>query len=584
MARQFLKLIESKKTALLIFILISIVFCHPILSNIANSAGNDWPVHLTIRAVAREAILVYRQIPLWNPYLWGGNVMLANPHEGYLFSPALILILLFGTEIGVKLEIIFYYVIGLLGMFLLCKEFKMGKIVSFLPPILFMLNSYHSLHLTEGHDQFMHVALLPYIFLFYLKGLIRRRYVLSSAIIFSLIFLIKSGYIFAYTFLFLIMFSLFLTVKIKKLIPLKVLSIILIFFVLLSGIKLLPMLDFLQQISPRILTADTGGHLNAKAIVNIFLNRFQRLDPYNKDIFEYQACGWHEYGCYVGIVPILLFILAVPFLFKKRWPLILTGIIFFILACGNFAEFSLWNLLHRLPFFDWLGVPSRFIIMFVFCFSILSGLLLSRLEEYRFLRRERYNLWKNIFLSALVFIIFIDLCVVNSATFNDAFTLPKPLADKNRPFRQVAGDYVGYYTSYSQFLKNEGVINCSETINLPVKAVAYSSPLYKGEVFLADGEGDVAISFWSPNRLVIDVILESKEGRVVINQNYAHDWKVKDGRDAEPYQGLISAELFPGDKQLVFYYLPSSFILGTFLSSIGIILFVIFWKKLSIKA
>ena len=579
MKGHFRELIESKKMVLFIFILISIVFCQPILRDISNSAGNDWPVHLTIRGVARESILAYRQLPLWNPYLWGGNVLLANPHEGFFFSPALILILLFGTEIGVKLEILFYYIIGMFGMFLLCKQFKMSKIASLLPPILFMLNSYHSLHLTEGHDQFMHVAFLPYIILFYLKGIARRRYVLLSAIFFSLIFLIKSGYIFAYTFLFLVMFSILLSVMTKKLIPFKALNIILIFFILLSSIKLIPMLDFLQQIPPRVMSVDDGGHLTVKAIINIFLNRTQRVDPYNKDIFEYQAAGWHEYGCYVGILPILLFLLAIPFLLKKKWPLILTGIAFFVLACGNFAEFSLWSLLHRLPFFDCLRVPSRSIIMFIFCFSILSGMLLSRFEEHRFMKYKHYNLLKDIFCGILVFLILIDLYVVNSVTFNDAFTLPKPLTDKSKPFKQVSPNYDGYFTVYIHFLRNEGTVFSDEAIRLPLKAIPSDSPLYKGEVFLAKGRGSAVTNFWSPNKIDVDVALASENGRIIINQNYVRGWKVNDGRHVEPYQGLISAEIFPGDKQLIFYYLPDSFLLGALLSSLGIILLVILWKR-----
>ena len=156
--------------ALLIFFAVSLAFAYPVLQKIGNWGIHDWDQHLMYNAVPKNTILEFKQFPLWNPYYCGGNVMLANPQSGFL-NPLFIFVLLFGEVIGLKLLIIIYLIIGLLGMFLLARHLKISLISSYLTAFLFMLSGLYAMRVSIGHTVWMQVALMPYVFLFYLKSL-----------------------------------------------------------------------------------------------------------------------------------------------------------------------------------------------------------------------------------------------------------------------------------------------------------------------------------------------------------------------------------------------------------------------------
>ena len=64
--------------AFFVFVVLSILYCHPIFKNITNWGIYDWDQHFSYHEVPRETLLTYHQFPFWNPYNCGGNVMLAN--------------------------------------------------------------------------------------------------------------------------------------------------------------------------------------------------------------------------------------------------------------------------------------------------------------------------------------------------------------------------------------------------------------------------------------------------------------------------------------------------------------------------
>ena len=104
--------------ALLFFCMLAVIFTWPILARFDNWGIQDWDQHLFYQDAPRTMLLQYGQFPLWNPYYGGGMPMLANPQSTFL-SPVWIFVLIFGAVRGVKLEIVFYLVAGLLGVYLL---------------------------------------------------------------------------------------------------------------------------------------------------------------------------------------------------------------------------------------------------------------------------------------------------------------------------------------------------------------------------------------------------------------------------------------------------------------------------------
>src|SRR3989442_2837004 len=69
----------------------------------------DWRYFQTLLEVARRSVLWFHQVPLWNPYSCGGEVLLANP-QSQVATPAFLFTLGFGTALGVKLGLLAYLV------------------------------------------------------------------------------------------------------------------------------------------------------------------------------------------------------------------------------------------------------------------------------------------------------------------------------------------------------------------------------------------------------------------------------------------------------------------------------------------
>ena len=549
---------SSSFIALLVFVFLSIIYCHPIFKNINNWGIDDWDQHFLYHAVPRETLLRYHQFPLWNPYYCGGNVMLANTQARFM-SPTFFFVLVFGTVPGLKLEIWFHLLLGMMGMFLLSRRVGIGRYSSYLPPIIFMFSSMYVFHLAVGHTWFMAIAYLPYVILFYLKGMQKLRYGILSGAFIALMILEGGVYPAPHTALFLGIFSVFLSLKFKSFSFLKLFGIVCLFTFIFSAVKLIPTAEFFRDY-PRLV--ESKDHLSPKMLYYILFSRAQSHDVRYPGI---QLYGWWEYSSYIGFLPVVLWLLGSIFSFKKQWPLIFTGLIFFALALGDFSSFSPWHLLHQIPVFSSHHVPSRFMIGFIFSISLLSGVCLTKLETV--LKKTHLNRIGYIFCILPIAFILLDLMSVNSKIFAEAFTTTPPVIHHNSNFSQISGYH---HQMYPAFLQNEGTLNAYEPTHIPTRAIAKTDPNYQGEVFFTSN-GEATIASWSPNKVVVKVHAESK-GSLVLNQNFAPNWKAKNKHQVKPHNGLVSTEVIPGDEQITFYYLPTSFIVGSIISFIGIVL------------
>ena len=133
----FKRYLKNKFTALIIFVIISLIFVSPIFHNFDNIGIMDWDLRLFYNEVARTTVLEYKQFPFWNPYYCGGNIFLAHPESSFL-SPLFVFILLFGTVYGLKIAIIIHLILGLFFMFLLCRYLKLNVYSSYLASFLYI--------------------------------------------------------------------------------------------------------------------------------------------------------------------------------------------------------------------------------------------------------------------------------------------------------------------------------------------------------------------------------------------------------------------------------------------------------------
>lgn len=396
-------------------------------------------------------------------------------------------------------------------------------------------------------------------------------------------------------------------------IGLKNLTLILTFTFLIGAIKFVPMISWVSN-HPRLITDYSGFSL--EILYHSLLGRDQQFLPPSVerlnieiswvgtqetglDFLKGMTYGWEENAMYVGWVPLVLFSIGAIISFKKHWKLILASFIFLWLSFGNRTPISLWNVLHSFPIFSSLRVAQRFRMIFIFCLALISGLSLSKIKK-SLLRRSngRHKSLINILSFLVVIFVLADLVVVGSPVFEQAF--------QTRPMKNFESTFYTWYKKWPDgsffqvsgrppdappshkfllplFQLNVGATEGYESaMEVQRNAIPWDDSRYRGEVFLLNTTGTVSITYFSPNRVKVSVNA-SKEGYIVLNQNYSPGWKVKGSHhnEIESINGLISTFITADDQNVTFYYLPDSFLIGCFLTltSVFLILFGVTYSK-----
>jgi len=218
-------------------------------------------------------------------------------------------------------------------------------------------------------------------------------------------------------------------------------------------------------------------------------------------------------------------------------------------------------------------------IIFMLCLAVLSGLGFEAAKNYLSRFMANRVLLRSLLLGVIL-AVFLDLMVVNSPVWRDAFiSLPLKVAKSGR-FYQLEECPVKDNENplYIAFLQNVGVVLYDhETIEVPRYVASIGSPDYKSEAYLRGVKGVVNISEWSPNRVAVDVEPQGT-GYLVLNQNYYPGWRAKGSRalKVEPVGGLVAVKVAPDEKKVVFFYLPVSFIAGSAVSLVTLLSTILF--------
>lgn len=552
----------------LFFITLAFACCFPLLKDLQISCRGDWDYFSSLHEVSSLTIFEYHQFPLWNPYAGGGISLIGNPQSGFL-SPIFFLTGLFGVFVGLKIAVWLHTFLGLWGMWLLAGHLGLKGPARLAPAFIFIFSSTWALHLTEGHMVWLPAAFLPLLFLAFLKGLREKRWLLMAGIIESIMFYEGGTYVFVFSILFVALYAACYSLEIRSWQPLFANIGINILAAALSAPKLLPMLEMLGS-NPRPMSA--GSPLAWDDILAFLIER--------------TGGGW-ETGAYVGITVVVLYVLSFSLLRQQR-SLLLVSLFMLLLAMGNFATFSPWNILHKLPLFSSFHVPTRVLIVFNFSVALLVGLIL---EKFRNSSDHRINF----FFWGIVLLIGADLLLLSHSIFGEASKtknesvlganfklieikrelyrvaptqsagLGRSVPSGHLPFSQIRIPgferfvHGGYSDQYLPLLKNQGVVDAYEPIQFAHNARAVTDADYRGEYYLS-GAGELKQLSWSPNRLVFHVNLP-EDGRLVINQNFSTDWHSSEGSVTNS-NGLLAVNLSAGEHDVELFYLPYSFVLG----------------------
>ncbi len=556
-----------------LFLALAIILILPAFYGGGGGGLDIWQQGLFVAAVPRHIMLTYRQFPFWNPWGSGGVPCLGHPYSSFL-SPGYLFTLLFGPVAGLKLRVAAALWLGLTGGYLLGRRFSPGRFAPYLCAGVFLLSSWYPLYMSRWHVEFIPFACLPWLLLFYLKGIEDLRWASWGGVVFALVILDGGTYPLPLSVLFLSFYAILDAAVRRKGRPLAVAALIVLLGAAISGVKFLPMLRFMLE-NPRY-TYWKEPVLPLRALPRMFLGRDQ-LSPTD---FRGAWLGWWEYGAYVGIVPAALAALGVFIARKRIVPAAAAGLVFFGVMFGDFGDASPWRWLHQAPPFSSLHDTVRFRVPFVFCLALLSAAALSRVEGGAETLRGRGRTVLLAALGVLTAAVLLDLVLVSAPLYGRlAIDLPAPSRTPG-PFRQVflAEKERSGACVYRTFLGNEGLVNNWDGLDLrPADVRPFGSPAYRGEAWIENGGGGVTVSRWSPNELVYDVA-PGRAGDLVVNQRYDPGWSVSDGRPVKAVKGVITVPVYAEGGRIALRYRPPWLPAGCAVSALGALAACAVWR------
>jgi hypothetical protein len=333
------------------------------------------------------------EAPFWNAFNYSGIPLLATLHPGILYPPnALFLILPF--PMAWNWLIILHFVLAGTATHLFLRYLRASPAAAFLGGLIFMLSGY----LLSVHNLLSHllaVSWFPLTLMAYLRFLDTRRacFGVLAALSLSMEFLAGAPEIVIMTLLALTV----LTAKPDPFFPSMegsparsakgpillrrygMLALILILFLLITGVQLLPFQELsswsIRRAGLPFEEAVTWS-LGWKDLIQFFLP-----DPfgYGASTEKYWANQSWLKTIYLGIAPFLLSLFFFMTKDRRSWLLLGLMLLGLLLALGS--NTPLYRLLYLVPPFSSVRYPVKFLFLFVFGISVTAALGFDSLRK-----------------------------------------------------------------------------------------------------------------------------------------------------------------------------------------------------------
>lgn len=560
------------------------------------ASSYDWRLFETWIEAGRRSLVWYHQFPLWNPWTCGGQVYLANP-QSLVATPTFALIVLFGTALGIKLMLVAYHFCAFDGQYRLARDYGISIPSAMLAAILFGCGGWLALHYAEGHATFLGATLFPYAMYFYRRSV---NAAAADARPISWEWTLPLGAIAAWIVgdggtstppMCMVILATLATIEavrrrsLRPFLPLFVAGLVAF---AVGAVRVLPALEFALD-HPRHLF-ETDANTPWDMIGNAY--RWKGIEP-----VAGKRYWFHEYGWRLPWVTIPLWLWAIAV--KRARPVWIFVLVGGAIVAGSLWPYGPWWLLHQLPIFRDLRVPSRYQIFFAIGFPLLCAFavddLRARLGARRFVP----------YVTALLILVALgDALSFDWTRWGKVFDNKSVLATKDEPFYQLVGEW---RAMMANVFANHGAIGCDEEAPLQRALTLDEGPRFaqvrvdtegavaaNGHVDIAPGttpntSGHVLAVRWTPNRVEADVEL-TVPATVSVNENWNEHWRAEsDGQPiamvrvgpklARDHDGGRLGARVPtaGRHTIAFYYRPRSFVAGAVISSLSIPLAIAAW-------
>jgi hypothetical protein len=531
-----------------VFAVLALVAAWPLLATAAQlNEFRDAHVLAHYEIAARDSVLRWHQMPLWDPYYCGGMYLLGTPQARFV-SPSFLLTLLFGEPRAEALTAFAMILVGLEGTYRYARSRGATAFGALLAAPVFALGGIFATSPSLGWVSFFGFELLPWMALGVRRSLAGER---AGVVLTALAAAWCVGFGGTYAAPLALVWCAFeaaswALARVRRkprevAAGVGVTAAAAVLAVGLAAVRLWPIAETLEQ-APRII-----GGAPSNSLVTLVRMFFFPIRP-NSDDGEF----------YVGffVVPAVLLGLTRG----RSLSLGLGAILYGWLAAGYAATPSLFGVLRDLPLYSTLRYPERFLVLLGLAVAVLAARGITRVEALVRTKGARARRGRKIFGTAALVLASLALVVgvgplmaqhTLHARGRQLGVLPAPSGEAE-PFHQARGNRwsLAYYEPLQR-----GSLSCWEAYPVP------ESPLLRGdlkseEYLLESDAGTVREQAWSPNAIDLEVVL-TRPATLAVNQNWHPGWYSNVGK-VESKDGLLSVALPEGTHNLKLRFSPRS--------------------------
>jgi hypothetical protein len=561
------------------FVILAIATVWPLLSSAAslNSYRDAHPL-VQYEEAARTSVVQFHQFPLWDPYYCGGIDGLGTPQSRFV-SPTFLLTLIFGTLRGESLVAFFMFWLGLEGAFRYARSRGATHLGAGLAAPMFALSGFFAVATALGWYQFFGFELLPWAAWGLRRAIKGDR---NGVVVCALALAWMVGFGGTYPAPMAALWCAFEVAEfLLKQIPesakkdstapkakadwprigksMAMVGAAAILALGVAAIRLWP-IAYTLAVAPRIIGGSPGN--SPFAILRALL---LQISP--DEFGDFPIGGTFLVGG-LGAVAV-----GAALTRKRAAAMVIAATAAIWLAAGYAAKISLFALLKRVPVYQTLRYPERFLVLFALPAMVLAAMGIAHLQAM-----SRKKKWGTAVLALASFLLLANLgpLVANAhAAANGRPMVAPPEPGDHAPddFRNARGTRwaIAYYPSMAR-----GSLSCYDAYPVP------QSPLLRGdlkneEYFKDPTAGTVTRTSWSPNKIVLDVDAK-KAARVMVNTNWHVGWHSSLGTVVDD-KGLLAIDVPEGHSTMTLNFLPREAVGGAVVTLASLAAMLYFSRK-----
>jgi hypothetical protein len=514
--------------------------------------------------VSRVSLRDFGELPSWNPYHCGGVIHYLDPQVPFP-GPLFFLFFWLPAVAGIKLWNLAHLVAGALGARKLAKDHGGNFPEQLLAAALVVGCGSVAEHLGGGQLWFAPFLLMPWVLWSYERALRDPRWTVLLAGLFALA--VCEGGVYPVPFM-LTALALDALARLRSQEDRRGLAVagalFAVLFPLLAAVKLVPVLRFLSAV-PRLTPLD-----DSMSLAEVVMAWTTREHP---RAFPGHVFVWPEYNSYVGVVPVVLLALAAIVAMvrpsQESRPLrahlwLVAGLVW--CALGNIPGLSLFGLLHELPVFRSLRVPSRFLYPATVAAAPVIVALLVALRRWAGGTGLRPGIHRSLLAAELLLAVFVaaDISITTGPRLQQGAGPRLPSGRASDDYHLVAN--ARYWELPSFPVRGIGTTGCYGGFDWPVsRALWFGGPQERLD---PPDAGTVTRVRWTPNSIAFHVEL-TRPATLLVDQNFDPGWRSSYGLPISR-DGLLALPLAAGGRNVTLRHRPDGFAAGFLLTLLGI--------------